>query len=87
MAWTWPTAIFFIAIALGLLVMTAAELKWPSQERRGYLPLVTSRGDRFFISLLSAAFLHLTWLGLTTLPIFLASLLALALAAIIMRWG
>jgi predicted small integral membrane protein len=87
MAWTWPTAIFFIAIALGLATMTLVEIKWPSQDRRGFLPMVTSRGDRFFISLLSAAFLHLAWLGLTALPILIASLLALILAAIIMRWG
>ncbi len=87
MAWTWPTAIFFITIVLGLMTMTLAELKWPSQDRRGFLPMVTSRGDRFFISLLSAAFVHLLWLGLTPLPVLLASFLALMLAAIIMRWG
>ena len=87
MAWTLPTAIFFIAMALGLMTMTFAELKWPSQDRRGFLPLVTSRGDRFFISLLSAAYLHLFWLGLTSLPLLIASFLALVLAVVIMRWG
>ncbi len=87
MAWTWPTATFFVAIALALVAMTVAELRWPGQDRRGFLPMVTSRGDRFFISLLSAAFLHLFWLGLTTLPLFIASALALVLAAVTMRWG
>ena len=87
MAWTVPTAIFFIALALALVAMTVAELKWPSQDRRGFLPMVTSRGDRFFISLLAAAFLHLLWLGLTTLPLFIASVLALVLGVITMRWG
>jgi predicted small integral membrane protein len=87
MAWTWPTAIFFVAILIGLMTMTIVELRWPGQDRRGFLPMVTSRGDRFFISLLSAAFLHLIWLGLTTLPVLLASLMALLLAAVIMRWG
>ena len=62
MAWTWPTATFFIAIAVMLVVMTIVELKWPGVERRGFLPLVTSRGDRLFISLLTAAYLqHAQW--------------------------
>ena len=87
MAWTLPTAIFFIAIALGLMTMTLTELRWPGLDRRGFLPMVTSRGDRFFISLLAAAYLHLFWLGLTSLPVLPASLLSLVLGGIIMRWG
>ena len=87
MAWTWPTAIFFIGIAMMLIVMTVIELRWPGVERRGFLPLVTSRGDRLFISLLTAAYLHLAWLAVTTLPLVIASFLALVIAAVVMRWG
>ena len=87
MAWTWPTALFFAAIGLGLVAMTLAELRWPSAERRGFLPLVTSRGDRFFISLLASAYIHLAWLAATTAPLFIASALCLALGAVILRWG
>ena len=87
MAWTFPTAIFFLAIAASLITMTLAELKWPTIERRGLLPMVTTRGDRFFISLLSAAYIHLAWLGVTDLPLTIASLLAIGMAVFIMRWG
>jgi len=44
--------------------MILVELRWPTIKQRGFLPLATTRGDRFFISLLSAAFIHLLFLGL-----------------------
>ncbi len=87
MAWTWPTAIFFAAIALLLMFMTVLELVSPSIERRGFLPIETSRGDRLFISLLSAAYIHLAWLGLTDLPLWYGSIIALVWAGIVMRWA
>lgn len=67
--------------------MTLLELKWPTQQRRGVLPLVTTRGDRFFISLLSAAFIHLLWLGFVVDFLWVASILAILNAAWLMRWG
>jgi len=87
MAWTLPTALFFVGIASAIAVMTAAEIKWPGRERRGFLPMVTSRGDRFFISLLAAAWIHLFWLGLVSGPVTGATVIAVAVGAVIMRWG
>ena len=69
MAWTWQSALFFAAIATALVVMTALELRWPSVERRGLSGLSTTRGDRFFMSLLGSAFIHILWLALTGLPL------------------
>ena len=69
MAWTWQTALFFTAIALMLATMTALQLAWPTVPRRGFLPIATTRGDRLFIGLLGAAYIHLAWLGLTDLPL------------------
>jgi predicted small integral membrane protein len=63
MAWTGPTAAFFAAIALMLVAMTIWELRSPTVLRKGRLPMLTTRGDRLFISLLWAAFLHLFALG------------------------
>ena len=34
----------------------------PTIERRGFLPMATTRGDRLFIGLLGAAWIHLGWL-------------------------
>jgi predicted small integral membrane protein len=69
MSWTPITAAFFCVIAGLLIVMTIAEILKPSRERKGFLPIITTRGDRLFIALLSSAFLHLAWLGLTSLPL------------------
>jgi len=87
MAWTPQTAVFFGAIALGLGIMTIWELRRPTRMSRGFLPIPTTRGDRFFISLLSAAFIHLLWLGTIPQGLLAASLLSLAWAAVLFRWG
>lgn len=63
MAWTQPTAIFFGAIAFILVVMTVWEIRRPCIERKGWLPIATTRGDRLFIGLLSSAFIHLITVG------------------------
>ncbi len=87
MAWTWQTALFFAVIALLLVLMTVLELKRPGgAERRGVLGLVTTRGDRLFISLLAAGFIHLLWLAFFGTPLYGASALALVLAALVFRY-
>jgi predicted small integral membrane protein len=87
MAWTGPTIAFFCSIGVALVVMTVWELRSPTQSEQGFLPISTTRGDRFFISLLSAAFIHLFWLGVVGEYVWFASLLAVAWAWILMRWG
>ena len=64
MVWTTPVAIFFSCIALMLVGMTVWELKSPTTLRRGWLPLETTRGDRLFIGLLTAAYINLIFIGL-----------------------
>ena len=87
MAWTLPTGIFFACIALGLISLTVIELRWPTVSRKGYLPIVTTRGDRVFISLLTAAYLHLSWVALLPGPLWLASIASIIAAMLILRWG
>lgn len=87
MAWTWPTAVFFVCVALALTALTVLELRFPTRLRQGLLPIATTRGDRFFISLLTAAFVHVLWLALTDLPVPWATVLAAVLGAGLMRWG
>ena len=87
MAWTQPTAIFFVAIATILLAMTLWQVARPSLERRGFLPIVTTRGDRLFIGLLGSAYIHLAWLGLTDLHLWWAFGLSVIYMLVIMRWG
>jgi predicted small integral membrane protein len=98
MAWTLPVAIFFVSIVLMLVGMTVWEIKQPTTLRRGFLPMETTRGDRLFIGLLSAAYVNLIfvalskrmtdWFGLENEPsVWISFLLSMALLALIMRRG
>ncbi len=75
MAWTLPTAIFFVMLSLTLGVMTWLAVAYPEAERVGILRIPTTRGDRLFISVVLAAVIHLLWVGfvgtdtIATLPI------------------
>jgi predicted small integral membrane protein len=64
MVWTLPVAVFFTCIVLMLVGMTLWEIKSPTVMRKGFLPIATTRGDRLFIGLLSAAYINLAFIGL-----------------------
>jgi predicted small integral membrane protein len=64
MAWTLPTAIFFVLLSMTLAVMTWLAVAYPEAERVGILRIPTTRGDRLFISLILTAVIHLLWIGL-----------------------
>ena len=87
MYWTKPTAIFFIAILLMLGGMLIWELMSPTIERRGFLKIPTTRGTRFFLGLLGTAYIHLAWLGLTELTLWLALPIGVCWTIIVIRWG
>jgi predicted small integral membrane protein len=86
MAWTWQTAIFFAGIVTTLVIMTLLAIYRPETERVGLLMIATTRGDRLFISLLGAAFIHLAWIGLAGAELWWASIVSLVYAAIVFRW-
>ena len=98
MAWTLPVAVFFICIALMLVGMTVWELRSPTVLRKGFLPIATTRGDRLFIGLLSAAYLNLAfvavsekmvaWFGLEQEPsVWISFVLSMLLLGLILRKG
>lgn len=64
MVWTTPVAVFFICIALMLIGMTVWEIRSPTTERKGFLPMKTTRGDRLFVGLLGAAYINLAFVGM-----------------------
>ena len=64
MVWTTPVAVFFTCIVLTLIGMTVWELRSPTITRKGWLPIATTRGDRLFIGLLTAAYINLAFIGL-----------------------
>jgi predicted small integral membrane protein len=65
MAWTFPTALFFLVILVLITLMAVWEYMSPGGNPRvGILRFETTRGDRLFLSLLGSAFINLAWLGL-----------------------
>ncbi|WP_294639428.1 DUF2160 domain-containing protein [uncultured Aquabacterium sp.] len=98
MVWTTPVAVFFTCIALMLVGMTVWEIKSPTRLRKGFLPMATTRGDRLFIGLLTAAYINLifvglaekmaTWLSLSEEPsVWISFVLSMTVLALIMRKG
>jgi predicted small integral membrane protein len=87
MAWTWQTATFFGIIASLLVLMTVLEIRQPGgNPRDGILGLRTTRGDRLFIALLAAAYVHILWLFFFGMPLTGAIIIAIILAIIIWKW-
>ena len=87
MAWTTEIAVFFSGIVLMLIGMTIWQVRSPSIERKGWLPIPTTRGDRLFIGLLTAAYINLAWAGLTDLTQWVAAAIGFIVLLVLMRWG
>lgn len=90
MGWTLPTALFFGFIAAALLTLGILAKLAPNNEPRvGILRVATQRGDRFFLSLLGAAFIHLAWIGLAPkdLSLWFATLVSVVYAALVFRFA
>lgn len=87
MAWTPVTAGFFIAIGLMLMGMGIWQYISPTIERRGFLPIKTTRGDRFFIGLLTSAYINIAWVGLTSWSLWFAIPICIVWLLIVIRFG
>jgi predicted small integral membrane protein len=86
MAWTWQTALFFAVIGTLLVAMAVWEWRSPGGgPRRGVLRLTTTRGDRLFISLLAAGYIHLLWLAAFGTPLWGARARGLVVAGLVLR--
>ncbi|HET8800251.1 MAG TPA: DUF2160 domain-containing protein [Marinobacter sp.] len=87
MNWTLPVAIFFAVIAMILAIMTVYEVVSPCVERKGFLPISTTRGDRLFIGLLSAAYIHLTFIAVSDITLWVALAVSVIWLLVLLRWG
>ena len=98
MYWTPEVAIFFACIAVMLAGMTVWEIRSPTVERKGFLPIATTRGDRLFIGLLAAAYVNLlfvalsermvSWFSLSEEPsVWIGFAVSMALLLLVMRKG
>ena len=88
MAWTWPTAIFFIYIFGSIAAMGVWEFYAPGgHPRHGIFGLDTTRGDRLFMTHLGTCFIFLGWLGLFGLPLWGGLVLAIIWAVFVFRYA
>lgn len=70
MAWTPATFALFCGLFTTMGILTFLEIRRPGgDERKGILGLVTTRGDRLFISLLGTSYIFLAWLGVMGQPL------------------
>lgn len=87
MAWTWPTALFTGLIIAAIAVLTMLDLRSPPVTRKGFLPIPTDRGDRFYIAMLGLLAINLTWWGLSDASPLYGLGLSLLWLAVTLRWG
>ncbi len=64
MAWTWQTALFFGFILVMLVILTVLAITRPETPRKGILGFPTTRGDRFFVSMVGAGYIFILWMRL-----------------------
>ena len=69
MAWTWQTAIFFGFVASMLTVLTLLAVFRPETPRVGILRFPTTRGDRFFVTMIGSAFIFVFWMRFSAGPL------------------
>jgi predicted small integral membrane protein len=87
MAWTLPTALFIGVIFAAIALMTVLDLRYPPVTRKGFLPIATDRGDRFYIAMLGVMFINLAWWGFTDASALIGFGLSMVWLAVVMRWG
>ena len=87
MAWTWPTATVIALIILAIAVLTVMDVRRPPIGRKGFLPIPTDRGDRFYIAMLGLIAINLTWWGVTDASALFGLALSLLWWGVTMRWG
>ena len=81
MAWTKPTAYFFLTILCFLITLAVWEIKVPGgNPRNSVLGFETTRGDRLFMSLLGSAYIHIFWIALTSASVWWAFAIAILFA-------
>ena len=88
MYWTWASATVLVVLVASIAGIAIWEKVSPGTARRGFLPMVTQRGDRFFVCVMATIGIHFLWLGLIgTQMILAATLISAVVFGVIFRWG
>ncbi len=87
MAWTLPTGLFIGLIITAIAVLTVMDVRSPPVTRKGFLPIPTDRGDRFYIAMLGLLAINLTFWGLSDASPLIGLGISLVWWGVTMRWG
>ena len=87
MVWTMPVAIVFIAAFVLIISLTIWGHYRPPRIRKGFLRITTDRVDRVYIAYISSAFFMIMWIALVEGMLYVGCAIAVALAAVILKWG
>ncbi len=88
MEWTPPTFALFVTIISCLVALTIRDIQKPGVPHKGFLPLAFTRGDRFFLSIVTLVGTVILWIAfLPDIDWRYALGVAAILIIILVRWG
>ena len=89
--WVHPVWQFGLGMAIFVSfipIIAFINVKWKLQPRKGFLPMESTLGVRFFIGMMAFIYIHLLWLLIVpTFSIVIPFMLSLALLFATMKWG
>jgi predicted small integral membrane protein len=91
--WEWIHAQWQVFLGVGIFVVVipiiaVIDVVWELAPRRGFIPLESTLGLRYFIGMMALIFIHIAWLLIVpSLPIFIPFFAAVILLFVIMIWG
>ena len=88
MHWTVASAIGFAMLFVTLCGLAYLDKVSPSYGRKGFLPMVTTRGDRVFMSIASLVIIVFLWLKfLPEVTVWGAVAVSAAVTVIFLKWA
>lgn len=77
-----------ILVLVGLIVLiNILDVIYPNHFRKGFLPISTTRGERFFIALLCSVSFWFLWFKFCDLPVAFSYIFVIPMDFIIMKWA
>lgn len=88
MLWTVPSMIGFCIVIGIIIAINIIDAFRPGYARKGFLPITTTRGDRVYISILSAVLVFFVWMKFLPEGTLIFSLaVVLPLDFVLITWG
>jgi predicted small integral membrane protein len=91
--WDWIHAQWQVFLGVGIFIaaipiIAVIDVVWEPAPRKGFIPLESTLGLRFFIGMMALIFIHIGWLLIVpSLPIIIPFCASVILLFAIMIWG